>query len=963
MRRLAVGDGSYALRTRMTLVFLAVILAALGALVLLYTHSTRAALLGEANQTLYAAALRTATSIDAFLGTNRASVRAEAMLPEIVAFMALSPEAQSTALQESAILEVLNTLRRKDFFHIESYGILNREGVNVADTSRPYIGLDESATDYFRRPFETGIPYISPVRFADQVGGVYFHFSAPIRNDIGLIVGVLRVRYSVGFLQQLVAEMRGSAGSGSFAILLDENSLRLAHDTSATLVFKTVTPLDPQNVQVLRDLGRLPNLPPEKSATDVPAFQAGLLHAGEHPFFVADAHDGTTPLEQLAVVRLVNQPWYVVFAQSQDTFLTPIDRAVRVTVIWAVIVAVVVAAVAFGVVNWLTRPVIHLTAVAEKIAAGDLTVEARVESRDEVGRLALTFNAMTAQLRGMLDGLYETNEQLRQEIRERRRMEEERRVLLEREQQQRLLAETLREVTLALTSQSALEAVLAEILEQAQRIVPYCTAHIALLEGDRLRPVRWSGYTHPDAEEYIRAMHQQLSQLPIDLEAVQHGNPILIADTQQDARWRIFAETNWILSYLVLPIRLQERVLGVLRFHGDTANFFSPEHIQRLLPLVSAAAIAIQKATLVEGLEAEVAARTAEIRAEQEKSETLLRSIADAIVMTDCDMRVQYINPAYTHLTGFTLSEALGRSLDTLTEVPPGVWAAIQTTLAQDRIWEGEIAARRKDGGVADVAITIAPVYDAANRRVGHVASHHDISWRKRFERARQQFLTNVSHELRTPVTVLQLYLRFLRQGPNAEKAAGYLQKATEASEQLLNLAQHFLAVTALESEPGVTDWRPIDLEQLVEDLIAYRRGRAAAQVAVLHVASLPADLPNVRGDPERLSHALKEILDNALSFTPAEGRVSLELRAAQRLERSGVAIIVTDTGPGIGSEEREHIFELFYRGAAAVSRSLPGMGLGLSTAQRIVQAHGGQITFHSAPDEGSTFTVWLPAA
>lgn len=955
--------GPHQLRTKIALAFLGVMFAALLALVLLYTRSTRKALLGEANQTLYAAALRTATSIDAFLSTNLGTVRAEALLPEISEFASLSPEEQPVALQNTSILEVLNTLRRKDLFHIESYGILNHEGHNIADTSLPYIGQDESETDYFRRSMETGLPYLSPVRFAERVGGVYFHFSAPIRNDVGMIVGVLRVRYSVGFLQQLVAEMRGSAGHGSYAILLDENGLRLAHDNAPDLVFKTVAPLDPEIAGVLRDAGRLPNLPTESLSTDVPDFYSGLVAADQDPFFVADAHDGTTPLEAFAVVRLKNHPWYVVFAQSQETFLRPINQAVRATVILSVLVAALVTVVAFWVVNWLTRPVIHLTAVAEQIARGNLEVEADVESADEVGHLARTFNLMTAQLREILDGLRHTNEHLRQEIAERRRIEEERRVLLEEEQRQRILAETLREVTLSLTSQIGFESVLEEILNQARRIVPYRTAHIALLEGDMLRPVRWSGYDESDAEAYIRTVIHNISQLPIDMEAIRNCAPILINDTFAEPRWQIFEATAWIRSYLVLPICLQDQVLGVLRFHGDTPAFFAAEHIQRLLPLVSAAAIAIEKAALVQGLEAEVAARTAEIRAEQEKSETLLRSIADAIIMLDDDMRVRYSNPAYSRLTGFAASEVLGQSFVSLTQGTAGLWGAIKTTLHQGRIWEGEITALRKDGGIYDAAATIAPVYDAMGRPVGSVVSHHDISPRKRFENARQQFLQNVSHELRTPVTTLQLYLQLLQRQPDSDRAADYLQRAGTVTEQLLQLVQHFLDVAALETEPGVTDWRPIDLTRLIEDLVAYRQGRAAAQVASFQVMPLPQDLPAIKGDPERLTHALKEILDNALSFTPSDGEVRFEVKSAVQGIQPGVLLLMSDTGPGIALEERERIFDLFFRGSAASVMPLPGIGLGLSIAQRIVQGHGGQITLESAPGEGSTFAIWLPAA
>ncbi len=946
----------------MTLAFLALTLIALGALVMLYTRTTRTALVGEANQTLYAAASRTASSLDTFLNNNLNSLRAEAALPEIRSFMALTPEAQASARRNSTILEVLNTLRRKDLFHIESYGLLNRDGINVADTLPHRVGEDESQAAYFRRPLETGVPCIAPVQFAERVGGVYFHFSAPIRNDLGQIVGVLRVQYSVGYLQQLVLETRDLAGPGSFAILLDENYMRLAHSTTPALVFKTVTPLDPEVESELRTSGRLPNVSPAALATDVPALRAGLEGMETQPFFVADAHDGSTPPEQLAVVRLKNQDWYVIFAQSQETFMAPVEQAVRATISWATLIGGSVVFLAFVASDWLTRPVIHLTRVAEQIAAGDLDAEASVRSQDEIGRLAQTFNSMTSRLRETLIGLRETNEQLIQEVAERERAQEERQRLFEAEQRQRLLAETLREVTLALTSPTGLDTVLQEILNQAQRIVPYPSAQIALLEGDTLCPVRRSG---PDPYTTAPPLHHgshTLSQLPFDEAAVQSRTPVLVPDTTREPRWREFEATAWIRSYLVFPICLQERVLGVLRLHSDTPGFFSSQDGQRLLPLVSAAAIALEKAAFVEGLEAEVAARTAQIRAEQEKSTRILDSVADAILMTDEELRVSYLNSAYTRLTGFTASEVLGQPLTSLTSGPEGLWEAIEATLRQRRIWEGELLVPDRDGVHHDTTTTVAPVYATERRQVGYVISHHDVTARKHFERAQRAFLTSVSHELRTPVTTLRLYLQLLRRGADEKKVASYLQNATTVTEQLLQLVQHFLSAAALETEPGVTVWQPIQPGRLVEELIAYRQGRAAQEVAPLRVSPLPPELPELRGDSERLTHALREILDNALTFTPPEGEVRLEVRTVSTSEeKSELAISISDTGPGIEEDERGRVFELFFRGQAALSHTQPGIGLGLPIAKRIVEAHGGRITLESAPGGGSTFTVWLP--
>ncbi|MBC8249887.1 MAG: GAF domain-containing protein, partial [Anaerolineales bacterium] len=181
---------------------------------------------------------------------------------------------------------------------------------------------------------------------------------------------------------------------------------------------------------------------------------------------------------------------------------------------------------------------------------------------------------------------------------ERKRAEEEQERLLVAEHEQRLLAETLAEVTLALTSQTSHSAVLDEILHQAQRIVPCSTANITLLEGDTLRVVRWQGYEAFGAEEMISGLVQSLDDLTSDAEVVHSRKPMVIPDTHQDPRWVVFDETAWIRSYLVIPICLRDRVLGLLRLDSETPGKFSAEDAERLQPLADAAAIALENTRL-----------------------------------------------------------------------------------------------------------------------------------------------------------------------------------------------------------------------------------------------------------------------------------------------------------------------------------------------------------------------------
>jgi len=126
-------------------------------------------------------------------------------------------------------------------------------------------------------------------------------------------------------------------------------------------------------------------------------------------------------------------------------------------------------------------------------------------------------------------------------------------------------------------------------------------------------------------------------------------------------------------------------------------------------------------------------------------------------------------------------------------------------------------------------------------------------------------------------------------------------------------------------------------------------------------VAPLPTALPTVKGDPERLTQALSELVENAVQFTPLGGQVAVEMGSATDEVGRWATIAVRDTGPGITPEEQERVFERFFRGKLAESGTIPGTGLGLSIAYEIARAHGGRLTVESAEGAGSIFTLWLP--
>lgn len=201
------------------------------------------------------------------------------------------------------------------------------------------------------------------------------------------------------------------------------------------------------------------------------------------------------------------------------------------------------------------------------------------------------------------------------DITARKQAEVERERLLLAEREQRLLAETLGEVFLALTAQTSRKTVLDEILRQVQRIVSYSAANIALLKGDTLQIVRWQGYEAFKSDDMVSNLAQPLAEFPVDAGVILSRQPLVIPDTGQYPGWITLPETAWISSSIIVPICLGEHMLGLLRLDSDSPNKFSNKDIERLQPLANAAAIALENARLYDQALQELAERR---RAEEE---------------------------------------------------------------------------------------------------------------------------------------------------------------------------------------------------------------------------------------------------------------------------------------------------------------------------------------------------------
>ncbi|MBN1315814.1 MAG: PAS domain S-box protein [Anaerolineales bacterium] len=361
-------------------------------------------------------------------------------------------------------------------------------------------------------------------------------------------------------------------------------------------------------------------------------------------------------------------------------------------------------------------------------------------------------------------------------------------------------------------------------------------------------------------------------------------------------------------------------------------------------------------------LKAGVEGRTAEIQAEQENTKAILENIGDAIAVTDPSMIVQSINGSFSSLTGYSEEEILGQPLQVLAaeSVIEENWPLSNLLEKTGGVQEGEVILRCKDGRPYDAALVLAPLHDANGDHIGYVSSHRDTSHIMELKRARNQIITNVSHELRTPVANIKLYIQLLQMGKRPDKNEHYLNVLSQQAGRLEDLIQDILEIVALDSGRGASVWKPVRLALIIDDIIEEYQYSAEISGLSLEAEPIPDDLPLVKGDQNRLSQALGELVENAITFTPAGGKVSVSTSVMEKNGRRLVSISVHDDGPGIAREEQEHIFDRFYRGSLAESGQVPGTGLGLSIVKEIITAHGGEVTVSSELDRGVTFTLWL---
>jgi two-component system phosphate regulon sensor histidine kinase PhoR len=541
--------------------------------------------------------------------------------------------------------------------------------------------------------------------------------------------------------------------------------------------------------------------------------------------------------------------------------------------------------------------------------------------------------------------------------------------LLQSVRQQVADLRTLNEVGQALTSSLDQQQILGRTTQLVERSLRAEAAAVWLVEDQSmLRLVASSGICAQLEAGTCLSLGQGIAG-----KVVERGEPYFSLNTNEESAF--FACADEVGDYvpgsiLCVPLKLKDRTIGALQVWHRQAWWFDQRSVYLLESVANSVVIAVDNARLFaqvqafnRELEQRVAERTRELVEEKEKTEAILASMADGLLVLDAEQCVLMANTVAEQMLGFNLNEMQGRSIEASRLKMP-LWRYIDAMVTEEGAKVGDvvdISDPTRPGEVLSIQARSATILDDAQQVLGTVIVLRDITALKEVERMKARFMAGVTHELKTPLAVIQVNINNLMRyyGRLPRRKRKELLAVTERQVKILEqLVESILELSRMDSGLVQVERRSVNVGEVVAEVIADLRPLAASKPVALRWQEPTAAMFTV-GDRARLERVVRNLVDNAIKYTPSGGAVEVALQFKEVDNRPSVVLDVTDTGVGIPPEHQTRIFERFYR--VDPSHTVPGTGLGLSIVKEIVEAHKGEIQVHSVPEEGSVFTVTLP--
>jgi signal transduction histidine kinase len=420
-------------------------------------------------------------------------------------------------------------------------------------------------------------------------------------------------------------------------------------------------------------------------------------------------------------------------------------------------------------------------------------------------------------------------------------------------------------------------------------------------------------------------------------------------------------------SLVCLPLRARGRVLGLLNVQSRAHREFGREDQELLTAIGNQIGIAIENARLIDDAER----RRATL-------DSVMRSLVDGLLLIDRRGQVTYANPCAEAMLGLAGADLVGQPLSRidgeltrrtgrpgplLAGLIPAVGARVDSE-GRVRAVEFELPALPASGESGEaqartLQARLFPIRDPSGGQPGGGLLLRDITHEKELDRLKSQLLSTVSHELRTPLASIKGFATtLLRQdvvwGDDTQRE--FLAIIDQESDRLSELIGNLLDMARVEAGTLRVEPEPTSLRPIVEETVGTFRLMASQYQFQIEMPRRP---PQIMADPRRVRQVLRNLLENAVKYSPAGGPILV----AVKVHPDAVQIGVADRGIGIQPEHLDRVFDRFYQVDSASTRKVGGSGLGLSICKAVVEAHKGKIWVESQVGMGSSFYFTLPLA
>ena len=663
-------------------------------------------------------------------------------------------------------------------------------------------------------------------------------------------------------------------------------------------------------------------------------------------------------------------------------------------------------------------PLERLLASIKRAQQGNIRQRVVWESEDEMGAVVSAFNEMQVRQEAYEANLRNARDTLEQRVEERTaELADTNTGLTETLEQQTATSEVLGVIS---SSPTDVQPVFDMIAESAVRLCDGQFCAVFRFDGELIHFVAHYGLTPEAVEAYRQAWPGPPNRTSAIGRAILSRGITDIPDVEADSEFnhRRVARAVKFRSVIAVPMLHTGRPVGGIAVSRSVAAPFPDKQIELLKTFADQAVIAVENVRLFQELRTRTQQLTRsveELKALGEVSQavsstldlqTVLTTIvtqavelcgSDAGIIYEFDEATQTFHVRATHRIAPEYLEVLRATPIRLGEGAVGQAGATRAPvqvedirderqnvapqvrhimvrqgyrsllaiplLRETRLLGGLVVWQRELGNFPEKVISVLQTFAAQSvLAINNARLFQEIQDKSQqleiTSQHKSQFLANMSHELRTPMNAILGYTELIADniyGEVPEKIRETIERIHNSGRHLLHLINDVLDLSKIEAGQLELSLDEYSMKDLVDSVIASAESLGAAKGLTLRT-SIPVDLPIGKGDEQRITQVLLNLLGNAIKFTD-QGEISVQVSEAD----SAFVVSVSDTGVGIAEDQQRNIFEEFHQVDDSITRKKGGTGLGLSITKRIIEMHGGQLRVESKPGEGSTFSFTLP--